>query len=90
MERPPRCSACSSKRSRPRTPLTNLQAQLTTSTHLARLAPRTGKLREAHDRLARCYARLSEGQGRAPAREAKAALDELAARLDAGTSGSVR
>jgi hypothetical protein len=61
----------------------NLQAQLIISAHLARLAPRTGKLREAHDRLARCYARLTEGQGRGPAREAKAALDELAARLDA-------
>jgi hypothetical protein len=48
------------------------------------------KLREAHDRLASCYARLTEGQGRGPAREAKAALDELAARLDAGTPGSVR
>jgi tetratricopeptide (TPR) repeat protein len=63
----------------------DLQRELIISTHLARLAPRTGKLREAHDRLARCYARLTEGQGRGPAREAKAALDELAARLDAGT-----
>jgi hypothetical protein len=62
-----------------------LQAELIISTHLARLAPRTGKLREAHDRLADCYARLTEGFDRAPAREAKAALDELAARLDAGT-----
>jgi hypothetical protein len=44
-------------------------------------APRTGKLREAHDRLAGVYARLTEGFDRAPAREAKAALDELAARL---------
>jgi hypothetical protein len=60
-----------------------LQSQLIISTHLARLAPRTGKLREAHDRLAHCYARLTEGLDRAPAREAKAALDELAARLDA-------
>lgn len=65
-------------------PADNLQWQLIISTHLARLAPRTGKLREAHDRLARCYARLTEGFDRAPAREAKAALDELAARLDAG------
>jgi ATP/maltotriose-dependent transcriptional regulator MalT len=62
-----------------------LQYELVISTHLARLAPRTGKLREAHDRLARCYARLTEGLDRGPAREAKAALDELAARLDAGT-----
>jgi predicted ATPase len=61
-----------------------LQAQLIISTHLARLAPRTGKLREAHDRLAHHYARLTEGHDRGPAREAKAALDELAARLDAG------
>ncbi len=60
-----------------------LQWELIISTHLARLAPRTGKLREAHDRLAGHYARLTEGQGRGPAREAKAALDELAARLDA-------
>ena len=41
----------------------------------------------ALDRLAHHYARLTEGQGRGPAREAKAALDELAARLDAGTPG---
>jgi hypothetical protein len=61
----------------------DLQRELLISTHLARLAPRTGKLREAHDRLARCYARLTEGLDRGPAREAKAALDELAARLDA-------
>jgi hypothetical protein len=39
---------------------------------------------QAHDRLAGHYARLSEGLDRGPAREAKAALDELAARLDAG------
>jgi len=63
----------------------SLQRELIISTHLARLAPRTGKLREAHDRLARHYARLSEGLDRGPAREAKAALDELAARLGAGT-----
>jgi hypothetical protein len=63
----------------------DLQRELIISTHLARLVPRTGKLREAHDRLASCYARLTEGLDRAPAREAKAALDELAARLDAGT-----
>jgi class 3 adenylate cyclase/tetratricopeptide (TPR) repeat protein len=62
----------------------DLHKQLVASTHLARLAPRTGKLREAHDRLARCYARLSEGFDRGPAREAKGALDELAARLDPG------
>jgi hypothetical protein len=62
----------------------HLQMELIISTHLARLAPQTGKLREAKGRLARHYARLSEGQGRGPAREAKAALDELAARLDAG------
>ena len=66
----------------------DLQRELIISTHLARLAPRTGKLREAHDRLARCYARLTEGFDRGPAREAKAALDELAARLDAGTSAA--
>jgi hypothetical protein len=59
----------------------NLQWQLIISTHLARLAPQTGKLREAHDRLAHHYSRLTEGFDRAPAREAKAALDELAARL---------
>jgi hypothetical protein len=46
--------------------------ELIISTHLARLAPQTGKLREAKGCLAR------------PAREAKAALDELGARLDAG------
>jgi predicted ATPase len=63
----------------------DLQTQLITSTHLARLAPRTGKLREAHGRLAHHYSRLTEGLDRGPAREAKATLDELAARLDAGT-----
>jgi ATP/maltotriose-dependent transcriptional regulator MalT len=62
----------------------NLQQELIISTHLARLAPRTGKLREAHDRLAGVYARLTEGLDRGPAREAKAALDELAAWLEAG------
>jgi hypothetical protein len=62
-----------------------LQWELIISTHLARLAPRTGKLREAHDRLAHHYGRLTEGFERAPAREAKAALDELAARLVAET-----
>jgi len=59
----------------------NQNDELIISTHLARLAPRTGKLREAHDRLARCYARLTEGFERSYAREAKAALDELAAQL---------
>jgi tetratricopeptide (TPR) repeat protein len=63
----------------------DLQRELIISTHLARLAPRTGKLREAHDRLAHHHGRLTEGFDRGPAREAKAALDELAARLDAGT-----
>jgi predicted ATPase len=63
----------------------NLQAELIISTHLARLAPQTGNLREAHERLARCYAPLIEGLDRGPAREAKAALDELAALLAAGT-----
>jgi class 3 adenylate cyclase len=62
-----------------------LQQELIISTQLARLAPRTGKLREAHDRLAHHYGRLTEGFDRAPAREAKAALDELAALLGAGT-----
>jgi tetratricopeptide (TPR) repeat protein len=63
----------------------DLQKELIISTHLARLAPRTGKLREAHDRLAHHYGRLTEGLDRAPAREAKAALDELAALLAAET-----
>jgi ATP/maltotriose-dependent transcriptional regulator MalT len=66
----------------------DLQMQLIITTHLARLAPQTGKLREAHDRLAHHYARLTEGQGRAPAREAKAALGELAARLAAGAAAT--
>lgn len=61
----------------------NVQWELIISTHLARLAPRTGKLREAQDRLAGHYARLTEGLDRGPAREAKAALDELAALLGA-------
>jgi hypothetical protein len=51
------------------------------STHLARIAPQTGKVREARDRLADHYAQLTEGFDRAPALEAKAALDELAALL---------
>lgn len=54
------------------------------STDLARLAPQTGKVREAHDRLAAYYASLTEGFDRAPAREAKAALSELAAILERG------
>jgi predicted ATPase len=63
----------------------DLHKELIISTQLARLAPRTGKPREAHDRLARVCARLTEGFDRGPAREAKAALDELAALLAAGT-----
>jgi tetratricopeptide (TPR) repeat protein len=59
----------------------DLQAELIISTHLAHLAPQTGKLRETHDRLAGHYARLTEGFDRVPAREAKAALDELASLL---------
>jgi hypothetical protein len=58
-----------------------LQWELIGSTELARLASRTGKLREAHERLAGRYARLTEGHDRAPARNARAALDELAALL---------
>jgi tetratricopeptide (TPR) repeat protein len=60
---------------------------LITATRLARLAPHTGKVREAHDRLAARYASLREGFDRAPAREAKAALEELAAQLDGETRG---
>jgi tetratricopeptide (TPR) repeat protein len=60
---------------------------LITATRLARLAPHTGKAREAHDRLAARYASLREGFDRAPAREAKAALEELAALLDGETRG---
>lgn len=60
---------------------------LITATHLTSLAPHTGKLREAHDRLAARYASLSEGFDRTPAREAKAALEELAALFDGETQG---
>jgi hypothetical protein len=60
----------------------NLQLELMISTDLARLAQRTGHVREAHDRLAKHYERLSEGFDRGPAREAKAALEDLAALLD--------
>ena len=42
---------------------------------------RIGKVREARDRLADHYAQLTEGFDHAPALEAKAALDELAALL---------
>jgi len=63
-------------------------AGLRISTHLARIAPQTGKLREAHDRLATHHARLNEGLDRAPVREAKAALDELAGILEAETAAS--
>jgi class 3 adenylate cyclase/tetratricopeptide (TPR) repeat protein len=63
-----------------------LQQELILSTHLARLAPRTGKVREAHDRLAGHYARLTEGFDRGPAREAKAAIDELAEMLETETA----
>jgi hypothetical protein len=66
----------------------DLHMELVASTHLARLAPRTGKLREAHERLAGHYARLTEGHDRRPAREARAALDELAARLDPDPAAS--
>jgi hypothetical protein len=53
------------------------------STYLADLAPRTGKAGEARDRLAANYARLTEAFDRPPTREAKVALDELTAPLDA-------
>jgi class 3 adenylate cyclase/tetratricopeptide (TPR) repeat protein len=66
----------------------DVQQELIASTHLARLAHRTGKLREAHDRLAHHYGRLTGGFDRARAREARAALDELAARLAAGTTAA--
>ena len=66
----------------------DLQAELIISTHLARIAPQTGKLREAHDRLAGHYARLAEGFDRGPAREAKAALDELAEMLETEPTAS--
>ena len=56
---------------------------LISSTHLARIAPRTGKIREAHDRLALQLGRITEGLDRALVREARAALDELAGLLDA-------
>jgi hypothetical protein len=59
----------------------SLWTGLLVHTELARLAPRTGRGRAAHDRLAALYARLTDGFDRGPAREAKAALDELAALL---------
>ncbi len=59
----------------------NLNLRLTAATHLAHLAPRTGNLREAHDRLTELVAGLTEGLDRNPAREARAALDELAGML---------
>jgi hypothetical protein len=62
-----------------------LNWELMLSIRLAALAERTGKLREAHERLAGHYALLTEGFGHGTAREAKATLDELSARLAAGT-----
>jgi class 3 adenylate cyclase/tetratricopeptide (TPR) repeat protein len=56
-------------------------AELIISTELAHLAPQTGKIREAHDRLADHYRRLTEGFDSASAKAARAALDDLAARL---------
>ena len=50
--------------------------------------PQTGKLSEAHDRLASHYARLTEGLDHGPAREAKAVLDELAETLETETTAS--
>jgi len=46
------------------------------------VASEAGKIREAYDRLAMHYGRLTEGFDRAPVLEAKAALDQLAARLE--------
>ncbi len=54
----------------------NLEIQY--DTQLARLAPRTGKVREAHDRLAATLARLTEGLDRDHIREARSALEDLA------------
>lgn len=53
------------------------------STELARLAKNEDEMAAAHDRLASSYAKLRDGHGREPAREAKAALDQLAARIAA-------
>ena len=58
-----------------------LNWELALGTKLAELAPRTGKLREAHDRLVGHYARLTEGLERDTARAAKAAIERLAAQL---------
>ena len=58
------------------------------STQLARIAPQTGKIREAHDRLAVYYEKLTEGFDRAPAREAQAMLEELAGVLASDPSAS--
>jgi class 3 adenylate cyclase len=51
------------------------------ATPLARLAPRTGKVREAHERLSNLYGRLANGHDRAPIVAAKTAIDELARML---------
>lgn len=55
-----------------------LMYELIYCTHLARLAPRTGKAEEARERLAKLYVRLTEGFDRPPVLAAKAALDALA------------
>jgi class 3 adenylate cyclase len=65
-----------------------LSWELLASTDLARLAPQIGNSRDARDRLAGYYARLSEGLERLPALEAKAALDELDRTLAAEEAAS--
>jgi class 3 adenylate cyclase/tetratricopeptide (TPR) repeat protein len=48
------------------------------ATQLAQLAPRTGRVREAQDRLTKIYSRFSEGFDRPGLLAAKAAIDEQA------------
>jgi len=55
--------------------------ELTIGTRLARLAPRTGRVREAHAHLADVYGRLEDGFDRPMPLAARAALDELATAL---------
>ncbi len=51
--------------------------ELRATTSLARLWRQQGKIKEAHQMLAKCYGWFTEGFGTADLREAKALLDEL-------------
>jgi predicted ATPase len=56
--------------------------ELAIATQLARIAPKTGRACEAHERLAELYGRLTEGFDRPATVAARVAIDALAVSLE--------